>query len=92
MKKQFKDILTHPLLFEIGVAYHTERPLAGKAAVEKWKKFQAGEKPEEVEEPILDLLSNDYLFYNGGASIGNVSWAICDYASPFLIVFYRSTP
>ena len=92
VKKQFKYILTHPLLFEIGVAHHIERSLAGKAAVEKWKKFQAGEKLEEVEEPTLDPLSDDYLFHNGGASIGNVSWTICDYTLPFLIDFYRSTP
>ena len=82
VKKQFKDILTHPLLFEIGVAHHAERPLVCKGAVEKWKKFQAGEKLEEVEEPILDFPSDDYLFHNGGASLGNVSWTLCDYALP----------
>jgi hypothetical protein len=94
VKKQFKDMLTHPLLFEIGMAHHAERAPACKATVEKWKKLQAGdsEKPEEVEEPILDFLSDDYLFHNGGASLGNVSWTLCDHELPCLIFYYRSIP
>ena len=93
VKKQFKGILTHPLLFEIGMAGRAERALACKAAVEEWRKLQAGEKLEEVEEPILDFLSDDHLSHNGGASLGNAGWTLCDYyASPFLIFLLQIDP
>ncbi|KAF9651432.1 hypothetical protein BDM02DRAFT_3110474 [Thelephora ganbajun] len=72
VKKQLKDVLAHPLLFEIGTSYHIERALACKAAVEKWRKLRAGEKLEEIEEPMLDFLADDYLHHNGGASLGNI--------------------
>ena len=88
MKKQYKNILAHPLLFEIGMAHHAQRPLITKTAFDKWKNLQAGEKLEEIEKPILDLPVNGYLFHNGGVSLGNVSWTICNYRLPFLKVFF----
>ena len=73
VKKQFKHMLTQPLLFEIATAPSLERAIACKAAVEKWRKLQAGEKLEETDRPIQDYLANSYIFHQGGASLGNVS-------------------
>lgn len=73
VKKQYRDILAHPLFFEIGSIYYGEGAPQWKMVVEKWKKLQAGEKLEETEEPILDFRSDSHVFHNGGASIGNVS-------------------
>ena len=79
-KKQMKDMLTHPLLFEIWMANHAARIPMKKVVIGKWKKLGAGEKLEEVEEPILDFLSDDFRPHNGGSGVGNVSWAPRDHA------------
>ena len=73
VKKEFKYMLTHPLLFEIATAPSLERALASKAAVEGWKKLQAGEKFEETDKSILGFLADGHRFHLGGASLGNVS-------------------
>jgi hypothetical protein len=73
LRKQLKNMLEHPLLFEIGTAHPVDRVLAWKAAVEKWKKLQEGEELEGTEEQILDFLSDNCIWHNGGASLGNVS-------------------
>ena len=73
VKNEFKYMLTHPLLFEIATAPSPERAVAGKAAAEKWKKLQAGERLGELDKSALGFLADDYLFHMGGASLGNVS-------------------
>lgn len=78
-KKQIKDMLAHPLLFEIWMAVHAGRIPMCKTVIGKWEKLRAGEKLEEVEEPVLDFFSDNFVFHNGGASIGNVSWALRDH-------------
>jgi len=85
VKKEFKRTLTHPLLFEIATAPSPERALAWKAAAEKWKKLQAGERLEETDKPILGFLTDECLFHVCGASLGNVSWTLGHYVLPFLI-------
>ena len=66
-------MLTHPLFFEIATAPSLERAISRKAAVEKWRKLQAGEKLEETDRPIQDYLAGGYIFHQGGARLGNVS-------------------
>ena len=73
VKKQFEHALSHPLLFEIATAPCFERALGAKAAVEGWKKLQAGQRMEEVDKPILGFPTDGYVFHNGGSSLGNVS-------------------
>ena len=73
VKKEFKYMLTHPLLFEIATAPSLERALASKVAAERWKKLQAGERLGETDKSILGFLADDHLFHIGGASLGNVS-------------------
>ena len=73
VKKQFKHVLSHPLLFEIATAPFLERAIASKAAVQGWKKLQEGEKLEEPDGPILDFPAGGFALHNGGASLGNVS-------------------
>ena len=73
VKKEFKSMLTHPLLFEIATAPSLERAVACKAAAVGWKKLQAGESLEETNKSILGFLADDHLFHIGGASLGNVS-------------------
>ena len=85
VKKEFKRMLAHPLLFEIATTHSPERPVESKAAAEKWKKLQAGERLEEAEKPILGFLADDYLVHFGGASLGNVSPTLRHYVLPFLI-------
>lgn len=79
-KKQTKGMLTHPLHFEIWMANHARRIPACRAVIGKWEKLRVGEKLEEAEEPILDFLSDDLCFHNGGSSMGNVSWVLRDHA------------
>ena len=86
VKKQFKRTLTHPLLFEIATMPSLERAITRKAAAEKWKKLQAGEKLEEIDKPILDFLATGQIFHQGGASLGNVGLTCRDRALPFLII------
>jgi len=73
VKKQFKHTLTHPLLFEIATAPSLERAIRAKAAAERWKKSQAGEDLGETEKPILGSPIPNFIFHNGGSSLGNVS-------------------
>jgi len=81
VKKQFKHTLTHPLLFEVATAPSLERAIGAKAAAERWKRHQAGEDLGETGKPILGSPAPDYIFHNGGSSLGNVS-------SIFVIVHY----
>jgi len=87
MKKQLKDILAHPLLFEIGTAHAVERVRSSKAAVGKWRKLQAGEKLEDAEKPILDFLTENYIYHIDVSSLGNVSCTFYDRVLPLLIDF-----
>ena len=73
VKKQFKHTLTHPLLFEIAAAPSLGRVIGAKAAAERWKRHQAREGLGETEKPILGSPKPDYIFHNGGSSLGNVS-------------------
>jgi len=73
VKKEFKYMLTHPLLFEIATAPSLEYAVACRATAEKWEKLQAGERLEEIDKPVLDFLADDHLPHFIGASLGNVS-------------------
>lgn len=91
VKKQLKQMLAHPLLFEIMTAAPPGRALMLKANVEKWEKLQVGEKPEEAEKPIQGFLTDDYNFHVGGASLGNVGYIPRDCVTlPYR--FYRLIP
>lgn len=85
VKKQFKHTLTHPLLFEIATAPSLERALGSKAAFVEWERLQTGVGPEETKKQVPCSPVQNYVFHNGGSSLGNVSWIFCDYALPFLM-------
>ena len=91
-KRQIKDMLTHPLLFEIWMASHAARIPMCKAVIGKWERLRAGGKLEEVEEPILDFLSEDVRFHNGGSGVGNVSCPPSSRPCAILTFFHRSIP
>ena len=73
IKQQFKELLTHPLLFEIASArFPMGQPLR-KQAGRFWMKIHEGGELDEPEKHVSSVLTDDLIYHNGGSSIGNVS-------------------
>lgn len=73
IKKQFKKLLTHPLLFEIASARLPRSQPLRKQAGRIWMRIHEGGELDEPEKDVASVLTNDTIYHNGGSSMGNVS-------------------
>ena len=73
VKRQFKKLLSHPLLFEIASArFPVGQPLR-KEAGRFWRRIHEGGELDEPERHVPSVLTNDIIYHNLASSMGNVS-------------------
>ena len=73
IKRQFKKLLTHPLLFEIACARLPMGQPFRKQAGKFWRRICETGELDEPEKNVPSVLTDDLIYHNGGSTMGNVS-------------------
>ncbi|KAF9792074.1 hypothetical protein BJ322DRAFT_1115390 [Thelephora terrestris] len=72
IKQKVKEFVAHPLLFEIASFRFPGRILYRKRAGRLWMENREGGELGEPEKDVPSVLTNDLIYHNGGASLGNI--------------------
>ena len=73
IRRQFKKLLSHPLLFEIACARLPMGQPLRKQAGRLCMRIRDGGGLDEPEKPVPSVLTDDIIYHNGGSTMGNVS-------------------